>query len=121
MIVELIKTFNFEAAHFLHEAPHGHKCRRIHGHSFICRVQIKGEVDEKTGWLQDYGELKNIIEPVRLQLDHHFLNQDIPDLANATSENICRWIWRRLKPSLPLLSAVTLDETCMSRCVYRGE
>jgi 6-pyruvoyl tetrahydropterin synthase/QueD family protein len=121
MKASLTKSFSFEAAHYLPMATENHKCRRIHGHSFRCDVEITGEVDEKTGWITDFMEIKKILEPVRLQLDHHFLNQDIPELSNPTSENICRWIWQKLKSQLPELTAVTIRETCTSACTYRGE
>ena len=117
----LVKSFRFEAAHYLPHAPEGHKCRRVHGHSFICEIEISGEVDEEIGWLMDFKEINKAFRPILDQLDHHFLNEDIPELKNPTSENICRWIWDNLKPGLPQLSAVTLQETRTSRCVYKGE
>jgi len=58
--------------------------------------------------------------PIRLELDHYYLN-DIAGLENPTSEAIARWIWRRLKSLLPQLSKITLWETCNAGCVYRGE
>ena len=39
---------------------------------------------------------------------------------STTSENLARWIWDRLKPSLPLLSKVVVRETCTSGCVFEG-
>lgn len=119
-VVELTKDFHFEAAHSLPHVPAGHKCARLHGHSFRVEVTIRGPVDRKTGWVMDFGELKAIFKPLEEQLDHRFLNE-IPGLENSTSENIARWIWQRLKPQLPLLYQVTVHETCTSRCVYRGE
>lgn len=119
-VVELTKDFHFEAAHSLPHVPAGHKCARLHGHSFRVEVTIRGPVDRKTGWVMDFGELKAIFKPLEEQLDHRFLNE-IPGLENSTSENIARWIWLRLKPQLPLLYQVTVHETCTSRCVYRGE
>ncbi|MBI4006195.1 MAG: 6-carboxytetrahydropterin synthase, partial [Gammaproteobacteria bacterium] len=52
--------------------------------------------------------------------DHRFLN-DIDGLDNPTSENLARWIWRKLEPQLPELSSIVVGETCTSGCVYRGE
>ena len=121
MQATLIKTFTFEAAHFLPRVPRGHKCRRLHGHSFKCDIEVSGRMDAKTGWLMDYAEIKHAFEPVVSQLDHRFLNQDVPGLENPTSENICRWIWKKLKPNLPGLSAVTIHETSASSCTYRGK
>jgi 6-pyruvoyltetrahydropterin/6-carboxytetrahydropterin synthase len=68
----------------------------------------------------DFGDIKQAFAPIYDQLDHHYLN-DIAGLENPTSENMALWIWQKLKPQLPLLSAVTIKETCTSGCVYRGE
>ena len=119
-IVELTKEFTFEAAHSLPSVPAGHKCGRLHGHSFRVEVTVRGPVDPRTGWLMDFGELKAKFRPLEEQLDHRFLNE-IDGLENSTSENIARWIWVRLKPEVPALAAITVFETCTSRCVYRGE
>jgi 6-pyruvoyltetrahydropterin/6-carboxytetrahydropterin synthase len=119
MRVELSKTFRFEAAHLLPHVPEGHKCRRLHGHSFRVAVRVEGPVDPATGWLMDYADVKAAFEPVRLQLDHYHLN-DIPGLENPTSEVLARWIWERLRPALPQLSSITVFETCTSSCTYRG-
>ena len=100
--------------------PDGHKCKRIHGHSFRCEVRITGEIDEYTGFVMDYADIKAAFRPLRDQLDHRFLNHDVPGLENPSSEVIARWIWERLKPALPLLSAVVIHETCTAYCEYRG-
>jgi 6-pyruvoyltetrahydropterin/6-carboxytetrahydropterin synthase len=119
-IVELSKVFTFEAAHSLPCVPAGHKGGRLHGHSYHVEITVRGPVDEKTGWLVDFGELKEKFKPLEEQLDHRFLNE-VPGLENSTSENIARWIWERLKREVPLLYSVTVQETCTSKCVYRGE
>jgi 6-pyruvoyltetrahydropterin/6-carboxytetrahydropterin synthase len=119
MRVRLSKSFSFEAAHFLPTFPEGHKCRRLHGHSFHFDVIVEGEVEESKGYLIDYGDIKKVAAPLVQQLDHYLLNE-IPGLENPTAEQIARWIYDRLKPSLPLLSAITIHETCTSSCEYRG-
>ena len=119
-IVELSKQFSFEAAHSLPHVPAGHKCARLHGHSFRVEVTVRGPVDARTGWLMDFAELKALFKPLEEQLDHRFLNE-IPGLENSTSENIARWIWQRLKPQLAALDSITVHETCTSKCTYRGE
>ncbi len=119
MRIELRKTFDFEAAHWLPTFPPGHKCRRMHGHSFRVDVVVAGEVDPAKGYLQDYGDIKAAIEPVRERLDHYVLN-DIEGLENPTAEMLARWVYERLKPGLPLLSEVHVHETCTTEAVYRG-
>lgn len=118
--MELFKVFQIEAAHFLPHVPEGHKCRRIHGHSFQIEIHISGTVDPRLGWVMDFADLKRAFQPLYDQLDHHFLNE-VPGLENPTSENLARWIWQRLKPALPVLSRVVVRETCTSGCIYRGE
>ncbi len=119
-IVELSKQFTFEAAHSLPNVPKGHKCARLHGHSFRVEVTVRGPVDPKTGWLMDFADLKEKFRPLEDALDHRFLNE-IPGLENSTSEHIARWIWQRLKPEVAPLFSITVHETCSSKCVYRGE
>lgn len=117
--VELTKEFHFEAAHRLPMAPVGHKCFRLHGHSFRVEITVCGPVNPNTGWLLDFGDIKAAFAPLVDQLDHYYLNE-ITGLENPTSENIARWIWVRLHPQLPTLAEVVVHETCTSRCVYRG-
>lgn len=119
MRVRLVKQFDFEAAHFLPTFPDGHKCRRLHGHSFRVEVVVEGDVDPAEGYLVDYGDLKAAIEPVRKRVDHYLLNE-IEGLENPTSEMIAVWIWDQLIGSIPLLSEVIVHETCTSRCHYQG-
>lgn len=119
MPIELRKTFQFEAAHLLPRLPKSHKCRRLHGHSFRVEVVVSGELDPRLGWVMDYGEISDAFKPIWRRLDHHYLNE-IPGLENPTSENLAGWIWKRLRPRLPLLTEIVVAETCLSRCVYRG-
>ena len=116
---ELFKDFTFEAAHRLPHVADTHKCARLHGHSFRVRLHVTGELDPSLGWVMDFGELSRAFAPLREQLDHRYLNE-VEGLENPTSEVIAVWIWDRLKPSVPELSAVTVRETCTSGCVYRG-
>ena len=119
MEAELIRTFRFDAAHSLPNAPAGHKCRRLHGHSYRVDVHVTGPVDPATGWVMDFGELKAAVEPALAALDHRCLN-DVPGLANSTSEQLAKYLWDRIAPRLGGLSAVTVWESDTSRCVYRG-
>ena len=120
MRVRLTKDFTFEAAHLLPKAPEGHKCRRLHGHSFRVEITVEGDVDPETGWFLDYGVIGGLVDPIRAQLDHYYLNE-VKGLANATSENLARWIWERLSPALPALVKITVHETCEARCEYEGK
>jgi len=120
MHVSLVKSFTFEAAHWLPTFPDGHKCRRMHGHSFKVEVVVAGEVAPEKGYLIDYGEISAAVRPIEHALDHRVLNE-IEGLEIPTSEVIAKWVFDRLKPTLPLLAEVVVHETCTSRCHYRGE
>lgn len=119
MRVRLSKTFHFEAAHDLPTFPPGHKCRRLHGHSFRFDVIVEGDVAPEKGYLIDYGDIKAAAGPIVKQLDHYYLNE-IEGLANPTSEVLAQWLWDRLRPALPQLAAIIVHETCTSSCEYRG-
>jgi 6-pyruvoyltetrahydropterin/6-carboxytetrahydropterin synthase len=117
--VRLIREYRFEAAHRLPKVPPGHKCARLHGHSFKIEVAIVGPVDAETGWFKDYEAVDGIFRPLHDQLDHHYLNE-IQGLENPTSEILAGWIWDRMKPVLPELERVIVHETCDARCEYEG-
>jgi 6-pyruvoyltetrahydropterin/6-carboxytetrahydropterin synthase len=119
MRVNLVKSFQFEAAHWLPTFPEGHKCRRLHGHSFHVDVVVSGEVSPEKGYLIDYGTIKDAVEPLRVRLDHYLLN-DVEGLENPTSEMVARWIYDRLKPRLALLTAVRVRETCTCAAEYHS-
>ena len=119
LIMEIYKAFTIEAAHRLPNLPESHKCYRLHGHSFRIEVHVTGEVDQNTGWIMDFADISAAFKPLFERLDHHYLNE-IEGLENPTSENLARWIWRQLKPALPLLSSVVVQETCTAGCIYEG-
>lgn len=118
--MEISKTFHIEAAHRLPNVPEGHKCARLHGHSFRVGIHVSGPLDPRLGWVMDFADIKQAFAPLFEQLDHHYLNE-VEGLENPTSEHLARWIWQRLKPSLPLLSRVEVQETCTSGCSYTGD
>ena len=120
MRIELVKEYRFEAAHRLPRLPEGHKCKRLHGHSFRFEVHLTGEVDPETGFLIDFWEVDRAVAPLLERIDHHFLNE-IEGLENPTSEVLAGWIYRGLAGVLPGLAAVTVSETCDARVGYRGD
>ena len=80
---------------------------------------MAGDVGPQTGWVMDFAEVKAAFAPLFDRLDHRCLN-DVAGLENPTSENLARWIWRELQPSLPQLARVVVQETCTSGCSYDG-
>jgi 6-pyruvoyltetrahydropterin/6-carboxytetrahydropterin synthase len=120
MYAEIFREFSFEAAHRLPFVAEGHKCARLHGHSYRVEVRLNGPVGEDTGWVVDFADVSAAFKPLHAVLDHHYLNE-VEGLENPTSENLARWIWERLSQSLPGTLAITVRETCTSGCTYRGE
>jgi 6-pyruvoyltetrahydropterin/6-carboxytetrahydropterin synthase len=118
--MEIFKEFTIEAAHRLPNVAEGHKCRRLHGHSFRVAVHVRGAVGPESGWVIDFADITAAFAPLFATLDHNYLNE-VDGLTNPTSENLARWIWVRLEPSLPGLSKVVVRETCTSGCVYEGD
>ena len=82
MNVELRKEYRFEAAHFLPRVPPGHKCARMHGHSYRIELQVTGPVNPDTGWLIDFAVIDDAWEGLFTKLDHHTLNE-VPGLENS--------------------------------------
>lgn len=116
----LSKQFKFEAAH--HLPSHDGKCQRLHGHSWVGYLYLQGfalvQSGPKTGMVMDFGDVKKIINPlVDDYLDHYYLNESLK-LESPTSESVAQWIYDRIKPDLPELIAVRIDETCTSSCLY---
>jgi 6-pyruvoyltetrahydropterin/6-carboxytetrahydropterin synthase len=121
MRTRLERTYRFEAAHFLPKVPPGHKCARMHGHSYQVDVAIEGEIGAESGWLMDFSDIDEHVMPLIKKLDHNVLNE-IEDLVNPTSELLAVWLWKRLAATLrSRLVEVIVSETPTSRCVYRGD
>lgn len=117
---EIRRDFRFEAAHRLPRVPEGHKCGRMHGHSFLVTVVVGGEVDPELGWILDFADIDAAIRPLREQLDHHTLN-DIPGLENPTSELLAAWIFDRIELPKGELRAVEVHETCCAACTVYAD
>jgi 6-pyruvoyltetrahydropterin/6-carboxytetrahydropterin synthase len=120
MTIILSKDFEFESAQSLPQFPEGHKCRKVHGHSFKITISVRGPVDEASGIFYDHAVISDAMRPIVEQLDHAYLN-DIVGLENPTIELMTRWFWEKLKDQLPGLYEIVLHETPRARCVYRGE
>lgn len=118
MKMVLTRKFTFDAAQALTTFPEGHKCRRMHGHTFHLEVSVSGEVNPETGIIFDHARIAELVKPLVEQLDHCTLN-DVDGLEVPSLENMIQWFWRRLKPDLPGLCEIKLMETPQSWCTYR--
>lgn len=114
----ITKTFRFDSAHYLPHVPEGHKCRRLHGHTYVVTLGLEGPLHPELGWVQDFGEVGGAFAPLRERLDHRVLNE-IPGLENPTAEVLAAWIHGQLSAALPLLRDVTVCETPTAGAVYR--
>lgn len=114
----ITKSFTFDAAHWLPNVPEGHKCGQMHGHTYKITLGLEGELDEKLGWVQDFGEISWAFQPLREVLDHNCLNE-VEGLENPTAEVLAVWIFEKLKSRLPLLTDVAVCETPTAEAVYR--
>jgi len=117
----LEKRFPFEASHCLQH--HDSKCSRLHGHSYVLVVEVSTEAlvtsGPKKGMVMDFDEIAAVVRPlVEKFLDHQHLNETLETDA-PTAEYIAYWAYRKLKPSIPCLSAVTVEETATARAIYR--
>lgn len=125
MKISLTRRYNFSASHRLHTPKLGEaenqriygKCSNPygHGHNYVLEVTLTGPVDPETGMIANLAGLdpfvqREVIEP----FDHKFLNEEVPEFRAevATTENLCREIFRRLK-GFPAarLEKVRIEET----------
>ena len=92
--MDLIKTFQFEAAH---RTAHG-----LHGHSYLVEVRVRGECDPDHGWVMDYGDIKYRFKPLFKQLDHYLLNE-VEAMDDVSVEGVRNWIEERLRNDIDML------------------
>ena len=59
----------FSACHFI---PRHEKCSRLHGHTYILRLRIEGDIG-KDGMVMDFVELKRELRKFVAELDHRVL------------------------------------------------
>lgn len=117
------KRFTFDAAHYLPNVPDGHKCRRMHGHTYEVVLHVTDDVDAELGWVVDFAEIKDIWNSIETELDHHLLNE-VAGLENPTAERVAAWIWLQFERACRKEDAgfsafvVEVAETEDSRAVF---
>ena len=118
MKYELSQRFYFDAAHTLRRQIEAEGSRRIHGHTYHAEVTLSGLPDPETGMMLDLGFLRQEIERLRQQLDHHFLDE-VEGIGPATLENLCAYIHRQLQARLPHISCITVERPASGdRCRF---
>jgi len=113
------RRYRFESAHQLPNVSPGHKCGRMHGHSFEVILHADVTLGGNDAIGIDYDYIDKLWQPIFQKLDHTCLN-DIPGLENPTSELISSWIWAQLKPNFLQLSWVTVYETASCGANFDG-
>ncbi|MFV2198734.1 6-pyruvoyl trahydropterin synthase family protein [Nocardiopsis sp. LOL_012] len=108
------KSFSFDAAHFLSTLPSGHKCSRLHGHTYTVTVELVSLALAPPGFVTDFGDLAPFAAYLDEQMDHRLLNDALD--AEPTSELLARhmgeWFIAHVEPGLGAsLSAVTVAES----------
>ncbi len=104
MNVEIMREYKFDSAHHLPHVEPGHKCGRVHGHTYVLTVVVAGPVDPGTGWVMDFAELDQIVNPLVKAWDHHDLNEI---MVNPTAENLALAVASHLFARLCLPMRVT--------------
>ncbi|SIS10901.1 6-pyruvoyltetrahydropterin/6-carboxytetrahydropterin synthase [Microbacterium sp. RURRCA19A] len=123
MEAKVVRTFKFSAAHSISGLPSGHKCSRLHGHSYRVEVEIAGLVDD-VGMVIDFGELQWIQSFLDNTVDHRTLNDVVS--VNPTSELLAHWLWGEInqwlahRPERERIQtlSVTMSESAGTRATY---
>jgi 6-pyruvoyltetrahydropterin/6-carboxytetrahydropterin synthase len=132
--LSLTRRYRFAASHRLHRPNFSEsenvriygKCSNPygHGHNYSLEVTVTGAVDPETGMVANLGELDPFVEREVVEaFDHKYLNEEVAEFAEnvPTAENICREIYRRLKPfPAARLERVRLEETNKNSFEYDG-
>lgn len=119
-MLDISYRFGFDAAHRFSGMPRGHRYRGVHGHSFGVEIALRGEQQLPNGFVADFAKLEAACTRLRKQLDHTLLN-DIAGLEQPSLENLCVWIWGKLKPTFPGLARVTVRRDSLGQaCTYEG-
>jgi len=83
----------------------------MHGHSYKVRVTVKGATDPDTSFVVDYADISAAVTPLIAEFDHKNLNDVLAGFGPTSAENLCKYIYIRLKAKLGLLYAIEVFET----------
>jgi len=99
----------------------------FHGHTYICDVTVRGEIDGRTGMVVDLAVLDRVLtREIRDRFDHRNINQDVPEFADGklvpTGENLARFICEQVSVALngaATVTEVTVAEDATLSATYR--
>jgi 6-pyruvoyltetrahydropterin/6-carboxytetrahydropterin synthase len=100
----------FDSAVQIKTAPVGDSLRRIHGHTYTIRLNLSAPLDEVMGWTVDFGDVKEIFNPIFKMLDHHPLHE-IEGLESADVASLAKWVRDQAQKIIPSLDRVDIFET----------
>lgn len=104
------KEFTLDSAVSLREAPAGDPRAGLHGHTYTLRLHLSAPLDTVMGWTLDFGDVKEIFDPIFKSIDHHPLLQ-IDGINDGDTASIARWVLKNAGAHLPGLARVDLYET----------
>lgn len=116
------KFSGIEAAHRLDGLPDGHKCSRLHGHSYAVEVTVTAQDLAGPGFVVDFAELAPLGDYLKRTADHQVLNDAFSFCP--TSENLARHLfdWCQgniLLPAGSRIESVRVSETAATWAEYR--
>ena len=102
-------------------------CENVHGHNFKVQVTLEGAaLDQTTGMLVDFLDVKASMQNVIAALDHRFLNEIPPfDVLNPSAENIAEYFYLQMSNGLAAnpvpvhIREVRVWETDIQSATYR--
>lgn len=104
------KEMTLDSALVLKQAPAGDALSHVHGHTYTLRLHLSAPLDQVMGWTVDFGDVKDLFNPIFKMLDHHPLHE-IPDLADCDAATVAHWILHKARVVLPEVDRVDLYET----------
>ncbi|CAH1099542.1 unnamed protein product [Psylliodes chrysocephalus] len=133
----MTRRIQFSACHRLHSIHLSDvenkqifgKCNNLngHGHNYIVKVTLFGEIDPTTGMIINMTDLKKYMqEAIMNPMDHKNLDLDVLYFSDkpSTTENLTVFIWNQMKKVMDkseLLYEVEVHETENNIVKYRGE
>ncbi len=137
-IASLTRRVTFAAAHRYRRADWSDErnaevfglCARpsYHGHSYVCDVTVRGQIDDVTGMIVDLGLLDRVLaREVCERFDHRNINEDVAEFADGrlvpTGENLARFILERVQAALgdaAVVTGVSVAEDDTLRATYHA-
>lgn len=137
-MIYITRKFSFSAAHRVYNpalsdeenAKIYGKCSNPngHGHNYVLKVTVAGEIDESIGYVMDLTELRRLVdEKIINKVDHKNINADVDFMQGVmpSTENLAVKFWREIEGNINngkrKLFSIMLQETDNNSVEYRGE